>query len=151
MYGKLGGDWIKTESSGELDVEEIIRDGVRAKDDIGVIATRSGREIDVMVWNYSDEDVAAAPAAIRVQIDGLPKGAVQVEEFRMDEAHSNAYGVWKRMGSPARPTAAEQGELEQAGKLESAEPAGSVTVKHGTTDLLTSLPRQGVMLMKLQW
>ena len=151
MYGKLGGDWIKSESSGQLGVEEIIRDGVRTKDDIGTIATRNGHEVDVMVWNYSDEDLAAAPAAIKVQIDGLPKGAVQVEEFRMDESHSNAYGVWKRMGSPARPNAAEQGELEQAGKLESASPARSVSVKHGAADLLMSLPRQGVVLIKLQW
>jgi xylan 1,4-beta-xylosidase len=151
MYGKLGGDWVKTESSGELGVEEIIRDGVRAKDDVGAIATRRAREVDVMLWNYSDEDVTAAPAAIRMQIDGLSKGAVQVEEFRMDENHSNAYGIWKRMGSPARPTAAEQGELEQAGKLDSSEPGRSVAVKHGTADLLTSLPRQGVVLIKLQW
>lgn len=155
MYGKLGGDWVKTESSGELGVEEIIRDGVRAKDDVGAIATRGeragAREVDVMVWNYSDEDVAGAAAKIQMTIDGLPKGTVQVEEFRVDEAHSNAYGVWKRMGSPARPSAAEQGELEQAGKLESLGAASRVKVKGGGVGVPMMLPRQGVELVRISW
>jgi xylan 1,4-beta-xylosidase len=37
------------------------------------VATRQPRELDILAWNYHDDDVAADPATIRLQIEGLPE------------------------------------------------------------------------------
>ena len=154
MYGKLGGDWVKTESSGAIPLEEMVKDGVGAKTDVDAIATRSssGHEVDVLVWNYSDVDVAADAARIQMTVDGLPDaGKVKIEEFRMDDAHSNAYAVWKKMGSPERPTEGQKTELEKASGLERMGLVRDAVVKDGKVMVPMTLPRSGVGLVRVWW
>lgn len=158
MYGKLGGDWVKTESSGALGLDAIVHDGVGAKTDVDAIATRAdtatGHEVDVLVWNYSDVDLPADPATIQMTVDGLgplPKRYMRMEEFRMDDSHSNAYSAWQKMGSPEHPTAAQKAELLKASGLESMRGAKKVAAKDGSLLLPMSLPRQGVALVRIWW
>ncbi len=147
MYGKLSGDWVRVESSGGFPVEEIVTDSVTDKPDVIAIATRQQREVDVLVWNYHDVDLPALPASVTLNVTGLPEGkTVRAEEFRMDAEHSNAYGTWLKMGSPQRPTPAQQRELERAGSLFAVrvpiDAAGVVRI---------TLPRQGVSLVRVTW
>ena len=158
MYGKLGGDWVKTESSGSLGLDEILKDGVGARTDVDAIATRSGSatkgEVDVLVWNYSDVDLPAEAAAIQMSVDGLggvPKGSMRMEEFRMDDAHSNAYAVWKKMGSPEQLTVEQKAELVKSSGLESLGGEKKVAEKDGTVVVPITLPRQGVELVRISW
>lgn len=151
MYAKLGGDWVKTESSGALALDEMVKDGVGGKTDVDAIATRSDHEVDVLVWNYSDVDLPADAAVIAMKVDGLPKGVVRMDEFRMDDAHSNAYAVWKRLGSPETPSSEQKAELEKVGGLESMGGVRSVSAKDGTVVVKMTLPRQGVGLVRLWW
>jgi xylan 1,4-beta-xylosidase len=67
----------------------------------------------------------------------------------MDASHSNAYGVWQRMGSPQKPNAAQQQELVRAGRLERVVAPHSIEVKDGKTNLRMMLTRQGVALVRL--
>ena len=69
----------------------------------------------------------------------------------MDGAHSNAYAVWQRMGSPEKPSAAQQQELVGAGKLERVTAPQAIAVKDGVTTLQMLLARQGVALVRLRW
>lgn len=153
MYGKLGGDWVKTESSGAIPLDELVKDGV-GETDVDAIATRSssGHEVDVLVWNYSDVDVAADAARIQMTVDGLPDaGKVKIEEFRMDDAHSNAYAGWKKMGSPERPTEGQKTELEKASGLERMGMVRDAVVKDGKVMVPMTLPRSGVGLVRVWW
>lgn len=153
MYGKLGGDWVKTESSSAIPLDELVKDGV-GETDVDAIATRSssGHEVDVLVWNYSDVDVAADAARIQMTVDGLSDaGKVKIEEFRMDDAHSNAYAVWKKMGSPERPTKGQKMELEKASGLERMRMVRDAVVKDGKVMVPMTLPRSGVGLVRVWW
>jgi xylan 1,4-beta-xylosidase len=69
----------------------------------------------------------------------------------MDAAHSNAYAVWQRMGSPQRPSAAEQQELIRVGKLERVVALRALAVTDGAATLQMTLARQGVALVRLSW
>ena len=60
MFGLLGDERIKATSSGALPSEDVIRDGVRGQPDINVIATRKDHEVEILIWNYHDDDLAAA-------------------------------------------------------------------------------------------
>jgi xylan 1,4-beta-xylosidase len=151
MLGMLKGNWLPVTSSGELPVENILASGVTGAPDVNAIATRTAQEVDVLVWNYYDDDVKVPAAHVHVHVDGLPKKNVSVEQFRMDEQHSNAYRAWLDMGSPSAPTAQQQAALEHAGALAALGSPEKMVVKHGTLALPIDLPRQGVELVRIRW
>jgi xylan 1,4-beta-xylosidase len=74
-----------------------------------------------------------------------------VSEWRIDETHSNAFTAWKKMGSPAKPTADQRKELEQQAKLAAAGPVAETPVRGGKAMLTLSLPRQAVSMVEITW
>lgn len=58
MLGLLGNERLNVTSSAALSSDEIVRSGVRGSPDINAIAARKEREVEVLVWNYHDDDVA---------------------------------------------------------------------------------------------
>lgn len=153
MTGMMHGNRVKAESSGAIPVTQILASGVRAGADIDALATRADREISVLVWNYHDDDVPGPVAPVRLSIAGLPAGVtrVQLRHYRIDETHSNAWTVWKGMGSPQHPDAAQYAALEAAGQLQMAESPRFVAARTGVSTLEFILPRQAVSLLQLTW
>jgi len=153
MLGLLGHEQVKVISSGALRTEEILRDGVRASPDINAIATRKEREIEVLVWNYHDDDVSAPEASIDLEISGLPANAKRglFEHFRVDSDHSNAFTIWKQMGSPSPPSASENIKLESAGQLHLLTSPAWTELQQGELRLHLTLPRQGLSLLRVAW
>ena len=151
MLGQMGGDRVSVVSSGALSLEAVRDSGVRAYPDVAALASRSEREIAVLVWNYHDDDLPAPPAQVDLQIDGVPIGEPTITHYRIDAQHSNAYEVWKKLGSPQSPTAPQYRELERAGQLQLLEPARRVPTASGRVVVTFALPRQGVSLVKLAW
>jgi len=151
MLGQMGGDRVRVASTGALSLEAVRDSGVRAYPDVAALASRSERAIAVLVWNYHDDDLPAPPANVELLIDGAPADRPTMAHYRIDAEHSNAYEVWKTMGSPQHPTAAQYRELEQAGQLRLLEPARRVAAPNGRVVVNFALPRQGVSLVKLAW
>lgn len=153
MFGLMHGDRVKTDTTGTLATEQIVASGVKAKPDINAIGTRGDRTINAMVWNYHDDDVAASPANISLAVAGVPANVtrVLVRHYRIDEHHSNAYTLWKAMGSPQKPTTEQYAALEAAGHLHMFKSPEWMTAKNGTVDLQFALPRQGVSLVQVTW
>jgi xylan 1,4-beta-xylosidase len=153
MAALMHGDRVAVESSGALPVEDIVRGGVRQKPDVSAFAARSDRDISVLAWNYHDNDVAGPETPVRLTITGISLGAkrAQMHHYRIDRDHSNAYTVWKEMGSPQKPTPDQYARLESAGKLQLLEPSRSVQIEGGKVELNFSLPRQSVSLIKVSW
>jgi xylan 1,4-beta-xylosidase len=159
MLGMLGGGpkadlsratWLKTNSSGALPLAQITASSVPDAPDVNAVATRKGSEIDILVWNYHDADVAAEPARIALSVDGLRGHSVMASEFRMDATHSNAYRAWQQMGSPAQPSEEQKRQLEQAGGLEQFVPEHAVALHEGSVNLATDIPRQAVVLLRFR-
>ena len=150
LMSKLSGEWIETESDGALPLEDVVTHSVNGKADVNAVATRHGKEVDVLVWNYHDADVAVPDAQVEVTIDGLIGTRVLESEFRMDATHSNAYRVWLQMGSPAEPNAEQLKQLQNAGQLEETVRDKGVAMKDGKAAIELSLPRQGVAVVRLQ-
>jgi len=151
MLGQMGGDRVRVASTGALSLEAVRDSGVRAYPDVAALASRSEREIAVLVWNYHDDDLPAPPAPVDLRIDGVPIGEPTITHYRIDAEHSNAYEVWKKLGSPQSPTASQYRELERAGQLQLLEPARRVPTASGRVVVTFALPRQGVSLVKLAW
>jgi xylan 1,4-beta-xylosidase len=151
MLGKMGGDRVRVASSGAAAVDEIMKSGVRGAPEINALASRRGDAVQLMVWNYHDDDVPVTASEVRIAIEGLSPGRRTVTHYRIDGQHSNSYGAWLKMGSPQPPTAAQAVELEKAGKLKELEVPRAIDVgPDGVLTLGFALPRQGVSLIAIE-
>jgi xylan 1,4-beta-xylosidase len=106
-----------------------------------------------MLWNYHDDDVPAPATEVQAVVAGVPAGVKRVllEQFRIDETHSNSYTVWKAMGSPASPTAEQEAKLKAAGQLEMMGSPEWVDVTAGEVRIRTEMPRQATSLLRIRW
>lgn len=153
MDGMMRGDRVEAVSSGAIAVETILAKGVRENPDIDVLATRDDRGVSILIWNYHDDDVAGPSAPVALSVQGLPTSArrVLMWHYRIDANHSNAYGVWKGMGSPQEPTAVQRGQLEAAGQLQLLDSPRWLWEQAGVLSSKFDLPRQSVSLVRLEW
>ena len=153
MFGLMEGN--RAEVNKNLDYNSIsIRDSsVRGdKPDINALAAKGDRSATVMVWNYHDNNDLAAPGSpVSIKMNGIPVDKVLLRHYRIDKQFSNSYEVWKKMGSPKSPDAAQYAELERAGQLQMLSSPEYITIKKGEATLNMELPRQGVSLLHLSW
>jgi len=153
MAGLMTGDRVAVNSSGRVASDDILKSGVRQSPDIDGLATKAEHEAAVMVWNYHDDDLPAVGAAVKVTVAGIPSGVKRVllQHYRIDETHSNAYTVWKQMGSPQSPSSEQYARLKQAGQLELVNSPNWLDVNSGEVTVEMELPRQATSLLKLSW
>jgi xylan 1,4-beta-xylosidase len=153
MFGQLGGERVQVDDPSALTAEQIVAEGVRTRPDIRAIATRSDHGVQVLVWNYHDDDVSAEPATIDLIVEDLPKDASRafLQHFRIDSGHSNSFAAWKALGSPETPSATQYQKLESAGQLQLLSSPKWIQIGQGTAHLEFELPRQALSLIKLEW
>ncbi|HEX8905380.1 MAG TPA: hypothetical protein VF771_11085, partial [Longimicrobiaceae bacterium] len=150
MFGKMSGKRVDVRSSGEVTLDQILKDGVRAAPDVGALASAADGKVYVLAWHYHDDDLPGPDAVVDLQVSGVSGSELRVTQYRIDDTHSNAFAVWKRMGSPVAPNPAQYEQMQQAGQLTAMGPAAPVQVKDGKTSVQTSLPRQGVALFVIE-
>lgn len=153
MFSKMPDQQIAAESDGAVSLDDILRRGVREKPDVSAIAASGKNQICVLVWHYHDDDVGGPAADVNLKVDGLPQTVreARLHHFRIDATHSNAFTVWKKMGSPQAFTQEQFAELEKAGHLAEIDKPEKVKIDHGTFGLHITLPRQAVSLLALDY
>jgi len=156
MFGLMKGYLTQATSSAPLSAIEMTEKSVRENADINALASISTEErtAAVMVWNYHDDDIPAAPAQITLRISNLPSipaRKVLLTHYRIDDKFSNSYEVWKSMGSPQNPAKEQIEILERSGQLEMYTSPEYVDVTNNGLRVEFELPRQGVSLVKLDW
>jgi xylan 1,4-beta-xylosidase len=152
MFGKMKGKRVQVTGDKMYPLAVVVDSSVRRNHtDIGALAAKDVKGATVMIWNYHDDDRIGDAAAIDVTITGVPAKQVSITEYRIDADHSNSYEVWKKMGSPQQPTAAQIKELENAGQLKTLGKAKKMNVSSGDIRLTISLARQGISLLSVDW
>ncbi len=178
MFGLLGSERVKVSSTGAIPTEKVLSAGVRQDPNISAIATRKIHEIEVLIWNYHDEDVDAPATPIDLVITGLPESSelapkpgapiplspislvamplapislAMVEHFRVDSHHSNAFTAWKQIGSPQSPSPEQYEQLQSAGQLQLLTSPAWIPLERGEAHLQFTLPRQGLSLLRITW
>jgi xylan 1,4-beta-xylosidase len=152
LLGSLAGSRIPVTSSGALPLATILSAGVRAQADVDAMATLDGQRIQVLLWNYHDDLIAASPEPVHLGIRIPPAFSTRmtVTHVRVDETHGDAYTAWLAQGSPAVPSVAQMAALQQAGEPTALTPARVVDVIAGAVALDFDLPRFGVSLVTLE-
>src|SRR5215471_1807657 len=153
MFGLLTNERVIVTSSGSLSTENVICDGVRSQPEINAIATRKDHEIEVLLWNYHDDDLPADASPIELTITGLPTTASRglLEQFRIDSGHSNSFAAWNGIGSPQTPSVEQYKKLESAGQLQPLDSPAWIAIENGRAHLNFAFPRQAVSLLRLRW
>jgi xylan 1,4-beta-xylosidase len=153
MFRKMQGKRVTVESDGAIAMDEILKDGVRARPDVSAFASVGRKQLHVLLWHYHDDDVAGPGALIDLKFAGLPlqSGQLRMREFRIDADHSNAFTAWKKMHSPAAPTPEQYSRLEKAGQLTQLGKIQTVRVESAKATLKLTLPRQAVSLLVFEW
>jgi xylan 1,4-beta-xylosidase len=151
MLGMMAGDRLRVRSSSAAAVSAIRDEGVRGAADVYALATRSGRDLAIMVWNYHDDDLPAPAAEVTLAVSGAAPGRPAVTQYRVDRDHGNSYDAWKRMGSPPAPDAAQRAALEKAAGLPGLGTPQRIPVTDGKLELSFTLPRQGVSLFTIAY
>jgi xylan 1,4-beta-xylosidase len=153
MFSKMGGRRAAVQSDAAIPLDQILRAGVRAMPDVSALAGLETNRLCVLLWHYHDDDLTGPDADVRLELEGLPArtGTLQTRHFRIDRAHSNAYTVWQRMGSPQSPTPEQVAELEQAGQLASIPAPSLINDEASLVTARFNLPRQAVSLLVFEW
>ena len=151
MFGMMRGKRVQAESNRMYPLQKVLDSSVRGTTDIGALASRDNKTAAVMIWNYHDEDKQAPAENIQVVVNNIPAKRIGLTHYRIDNEHSNAYEVWKKMGSPQSPSPQQVTELQQAGMLKTVGKKQKLKAKSGNAVINFSLPRQGVSLLKLDW
>jgi xylan 1,4-beta-xylosidase len=149
MFSKMPAQRLAVQSDGAVALDDIVRSGVREQPDVSALASSDANHLAVMVWHYDDDDVAGPDADVALTVDGLPEKfhEARVQQFRIDNDHSDAFTVWKKMGSPLQPTADQHAQLEKAGQLSEMDGPKTATIEKGVIHAHVTLPRQGVALL----
>jgi len=96
-------------------------------------ATYDEKRVTIMVTNYQHQhpfnDGVTFPVSVEVKTKWKPNTKVTVKHWRIDENHSNAYTVFKALGSPTLPNPLEIEAVKQRMNLELLYPAKQTTVK----------------------
>ncbi len=151
MFAKMDGQRIAADSSASIPLEMMISKGVRDEPDVSALASVSDHKLRVMVWNYHDADVPGPSANIELNLSHLPAANVRMIQYRIDDEHSNAFGAWKKMGSPKSPTKEQYEELMKASELQAMGDSEALKASDGEAKVNLDLPRQGVSLVMLTW
>jgi len=119
--------------------------------DINALATVNENSASIMLWNYHDLNIPGEPANIELNINGIPSQKIMLKHYRIDNEHSNAYEVWKKMGEPQNPTSTQYTALEDAGQLQMISNPEEVIIKNGSLSIPVDLPGQAVSLLLIEF
>jgi xylan 1,4-beta-xylosidase len=151
LLGKLAGPRLPVTSTGAATLATVMANSVRGNADVDAMATLNGLTIQVLAWNYHDDEVtvSATPVQVSVKVPADFGSSVTVSHLRVDSTHGDAYTVWTAQGSPKTPSAAQILALQQGMDPEPLNPPETVAVSDGAVSLSFDLPRFGVSLLTL--
>lgn len=131
---------------------ELIPVQTKNSSNIASFATRSEDKISIVIVNYQHEKpfndglAALVRLAVGTHFDG--SGNVSVNHWRIDEKHSNAYTVFKELGSPRLPNPLQIDTIKERMDLELLEAPQQIKNRK-SIDLKFYLPCNSVSLIEL--
>ncbi|MDO6430633.1 beta-xylosidase [Flavitalea sp. BT771] len=153
MYGMMPGRRIPVDNPSVIPLDSMMKSNVQGgRTDIHALAVAGARQLTVMVWNYTDDDLPGDSVGMHVLVTHLPSGMARFRHFRIDGTHSNAYEVWRQMGSPSSIDGTARRRLEKAGALAALGDPQRVRVpEKGEASVSFSLPAHAVSLLRWDW
>jgi xylan 1,4-beta-xylosidase len=153
MLGLMDGTRVFTSSDGAVPLERLVADGVRGSSDVDALSASAAHSASVLLWNYNDAQDTTSAAHVSLSVLHVPASVkrVLIKEYRIDATHSNAYTVWKNMGSPQAPSAGQYAQLLDRAGLELVGSPQWQTIDGGRVNFDSNLPPESVALVQVDW
>jgi xylan 1,4-beta-xylosidase len=152
LLSRLGSEQLASTSSAQLSLETIESEGVVTSPDVGLLAaaTKDSR-VDILLWNYQDDDLPGSTAAVRIDLINLPaRFASRARITQVGRLVGNAFASWQSMGSPPAPTSPQIDGLIAASRLTWQRMPAAANAGSGIKSLSLRLPSQSVALVELR-
>ena len=140
MLAMLGDNLVEGRVAGDAPNLEVIAAGDEAR--IAVLVSHH-------VSKYWKNDGPAAEVALRVATAWKEPVAATVTHWRIDEDHSNAYTIFRKLGRPERPTPDQTAQIRERMGLETLGQPEKATVGD-TFQTNFELPCNGVSLIEIE-
>lgn len=153
LFAKMGTQKVELTTTRDLDPLAFSdMNGYEAGPEVDGWATMDGPdEMQVLLYCHHDDWDVNETYDIDLVIDHLPiEGKVNIEHFRIDATHSNAYAEWERQGKPNYPTAGQREAIIARSGLEYCEAPASELVHEGHLVRSFQLPTHGISLLKIR-
>lgn len=111
-----------------------------------IVTRRPDGTIVVALWNLVEMDQlkSGSPRSQTVRFVGIrPNASVKV--WRLDSAHGNTEGAYRKLGSPQYPTRAQVGEINRAAEFG---PSETINLSGGT--LAFEIPVNGLVVLEVR-
>ncbi len=153
MAGLMQGDRVQVTSTGAVGLDTILQRGVRGALDIDALASRSDRNISILVWNYQDNDLPAPQAVVNLTVSGvlhLPSVCCCVTA-----ASITITAMLTRFGSnwalPRTQLESSMRDSKAASQLQLLDSPQWVWNQNGRIGVKFTLPHQSLSLLQLSW
>ena len=131
---------------------DLISVTVNTKSNVTAFATREKDKITILVINYQHQhpfnDGISEQISLKVKPQWAEEENVTINHWRIDERHSNAYTIFKELGSPELPDPIQIDAIQKRMDLELLESPQQMNSKE-TIDLKFYLPCNAVSLIEL--
>lgn len=131
---------------------ELVSVTVNTNKNIASFATRDKDKVSIIVINYQHEhpfnDGLSQMVSLQVKPNRTTTGNITVNHWRIDDKHSNAYAVYKELGSPKIPNPIETDAIKKRMGLEMSEPPKQMKSKD-KINLKFYLPCNSVSLIEI--
>jgi len=132
LMGKLGNDRVQLKLTDSNNI-----DGV---------ATRSGNHVQVTLYNFNENVEDKKSVKVQLSVTLPSSGSYKLKHYRIDENHSNAYTVWKSIGSPFNPDSLQLKKIKDRQALELYEPQKIIKSDKGNVITTVEMPHHSVSL-----
>ncbi len=151
MLARLG-RWRLAASSSAASTVPSLLDASEDQEEVDVVATLSedGR-CQVLLWRHADDQYLKDRQGrrIRLRVLGLSEGVWTVRQWRVDDAHSNAYRRWLELGAPDYPDPQQLEALHARSRLERCGEDLEVATEHGELGVELALGLPAAALVEL--
>ncbi len=137
-----------------LGEKRVALEGAQFGDYVRGFATKTENEsVEIVLYHidkqYLNSDEVKDSVLVDLKVKNLPHQKYFLNLFKIDDNHSNGYGLWKRMGRPLKPTKGQFEILSQNDDLTLAEPAEQVGIDQYTFERTVALEANSSALLKL--
>ncbi|MBE6934936.1 MAG: hypothetical protein E7458_00385 [Ruminococcaceae bacterium] len=151
LYSKLGTQRVALESSRAMEpLEYQDNNGTAEGPEIDGWATVGKDDsVQILLFAHHDDWDVRENFDVTLSLAGLPKGAVTVKHYRIDEEHSNACTEWKRQGMPDWPNEGQYAAIKARDGIELLSAPETIETD-GEASLSFSMPSHAVSLILIE-
>jgi hypothetical protein len=118
------------------------------EDDIGVIATRAGKDaVAVLLYHSTDRTTLSGNETVDLRIKGLPFEEGMLVHYRIDDRHGDPFLVWEAEGFKGAPGSDALEKIRARQELEMLAPPQPVKTRTGALRRRFDLPLPSVSLV----